>query len=418
MRFSDEGLMLGVSTVLVAAGSSGRDILIDPRDPTLSALLTAAHLRRPTVGALAHLRKAAECWRGHEDAMAYMHLALSGLDRLERPDADAHRLFLADGLLKAGFTSNDIVGAVESGFPTIDPLDKYDPDQPRVPAGDGRTSGQWTSTGGDSDSLASEDANSEGTSPPWTAGSPVTTANAEANVPQPFVESTRSEVNPDTVTEVADPQYETPYACQVARAHCVEAAIEASEYDAANDNGPRNLDLSNCRKAAFACTAMSWAMQNQPLPFIGGGVRFPHGGVVLIYRDRVDRYVPPLQGGGTPFLRRRSERGREKSLTKVEKVDSYQFPPWKRAQDETIPLSSAGFRNYDKFVEAYSLTIHGSLTQKSYSLSKEWGRILRAKIAFEFASSPGTALLTCWARSGSDIRFDLTLECCVDCGAT
>ena len=103
MRFSDEGLVLGAGTLLAKSGGSSREISIDPSEPRLLALLAAAHLRRPTAGALAHLGKAAERRREGNDALADMHLALSQLDRLAQPEADAHRLFLADGLLSAGF---------------------------------------------------------------------------------------------------------------------------------------------------------------------------------------------------------------------------------------------------------------------------------------------------------------------------
>jgi hypothetical protein len=73
-----------------------------------------------------------------------MHLALSGLDRLERPVVDARRLFFADRLLSGGFPADVIVRALGD-------IAKYSPDQPRVPAGSGRTSGQWTTGSASSD---------------------------------------------------------------------------------------------------------------------------------------------------------------------------------------------------------------------------------------------------------------------------
>ena len=115
MRFSDEGLVLGAGTVLAASGDSGREVSINPGEPRLRALLAAAHQRRPAAEALAHLRKAAQRWNEGEDALAAMHLALSGLARLERPEADAHRLFLADGLLKSGLEADAVIAALEGG---------------------------------------------------------------------------------------------------------------------------------------------------------------------------------------------------------------------------------------------------------------------------------------------------------------
>jgi hypothetical protein len=114
MRFADAGLVLG-GTVLATAGVSGRDISIDIAEPRFLALLSAAHRRLPTVWELAHLRKAAERWGEGEDSLTAMHLALSGLSRLMRPNADAHRLFLADSLLQAGVDAAVLMRALDLG---------------------------------------------------------------------------------------------------------------------------------------------------------------------------------------------------------------------------------------------------------------------------------------------------------------
>ena len=155
MRFSDKGLVLGAGTVLAPCGETSRDISIDPSEPRLHALLTAAHLGRPSIPGLAHLGKAADCWREQQDALAAMHLVLSGLDRLEQPEADSHRLFLADGLLKRGADADAIIDAIKSGPSGLEQLRKFDPNQPRVAAGSGRTSGQWTAHGGGASSASS-----------------------------------------------------------------------------------------------------------------------------------------------------------------------------------------------------------------------------------------------------------------------
>ena len=57
----------------------------------------------------------------------------------------AYRLSLAAELIGAGVAPREI--AREFGFGLPADLIKYDPDQPRVPAGSGGESGQWTSSG-------------------------------------------------------------------------------------------------------------------------------------------------------------------------------------------------------------------------------------------------------------------------------
>jgi hypothetical protein len=102
MQFSGAGLVLGAGTVLSPAGATAREISIDVTEPRLLTLLAAAHLQTATPSALAHIQKAAERWREGQDALAAMHLALSRLDRLRHPVADARRLFFVDRLLAGG----------------------------------------------------------------------------------------------------------------------------------------------------------------------------------------------------------------------------------------------------------------------------------------------------------------------------
>jgi len=269
MRFSDEGLVLGAGTVLARSNGSGRAIAVDPSGPRLHALLTAAHLRRPTAGALAHLRKAAERWSQGHDGLATMHLALSQVGRLERPEADAQRLFLAGELLDAGFEADTIVDAIEAGGPALERLQKYDPDQPRVPAGSGRTSGEWTSTGGGSSDL-----------------------------PQSTPEPSQPEVNPSTITDTA---YHD--ACGEAHRDCLKAAVQANSQHANDNFDALEADVTECGKADLACNLLSIAIEDVPL-LDYGGVIFPHKGVVLIQKGRQDRYIPPLPGGRRPYFSR------------------------------------------------------------------------------------------------------------------
>jgi len=267
MRFSDEGLVLGAGTLLAKSGASSRSLSIDPTEPRFVALLAAAHMRTPTRQSLAHLRNAAERWSEGQEALAAMHLALSRLERLERPEADARRLFLADGLLSAGFEAAAIVRAIEAGVPAFAHLEKYNPDQPRVPAGSGRTSGEWSSAG--DGSAASDD-----------AGNPSSLLTPAELVPPP------QPLGP----------------CDFALEDCIEAALNASSNDPPGDNA-RSIDTANCIASSVACDGMSAAAKLLPF-FPSGGVIFPHKGVVKIAPGRPDRYFPPLPGGRPPYFPR------------------------------------------------------------------------------------------------------------------
>ena len=75
-----------------------------------------------------------------------------------------------------------------------------------------------------------------------------TTENAPTeNVPQSSAYPPQPEVNPNSVTEVAQRPFESVHACTLARADCINAAFEASG-GAANDNS-RFVDMKNCNDA-------------------------------------------------------------------------------------------------------------------------------------------------------------------------
>jgi hypothetical protein len=286
MKFTAEGLVLGAGTVLIPSIGSGREIMIDSVEPRLRALLAAAHLGRPSTVALSHLRKAAYRWSEGEDTLAAMHLTLSRVDRLERPESDAHRLFLADGLLKDGISAAAVVAAIEAGGPAFERMQKYDQDQPRVPAGSGRTSGEWTSGGGSA-------ANSQ----------PISR-------PRPV-----AQVNPSTITPAAT--YSGDDACNLAwkvcRANTLNDALDALRNDAANDNGEdaayekwKKEEANRCGLAGDICIDLSAIVKYTP--FIQrSAVRFPDGGLVISEKGwGPDLYIPRgSPRGSIPPMRRR-----------------------------------------------------------------------------------------------------------------
>jgi len=117
----------------------------------LLALLSAAQERPASPDTLRHLQDASNHWRRGDKALANIRSAFAGLPRLDGP-FDAYRLFLAEELLGAGMSPDALMKGL--GFPApARGLAKFDPNQPRVPAGNGRASGRWGSGGGTQDSV-------------------------------------------------------------------------------------------------------------------------------------------------------------------------------------------------------------------------------------------------------------------------
>lgn len=141
----EEGLRLGRGTRLarIAVTRSGESGLAVEADRSrILALLTPVHGRPAHPCVLKHIERASMQWRRGDKAMAHIELAFPA-SPAPPSEEDAFRLFLAEELLAQELTPDHLVQ--ELGFAPA--FLKYDPDQPRVPSGNGRESGRWTSEG-------------------------------------------------------------------------------------------------------------------------------------------------------------------------------------------------------------------------------------------------------------------------------
>jgi hypothetical protein len=144
LHLAPEGLVLGAGTVLLPA--DGRRLKnLQGQEARILALLSAAFGDAVSPSVLGNIERAAKSWRDGDDLLAAIHLAHAGLREPQDSYAAARRLFMADGLMKAGTSPRDILEALDLDASYIDSVEKfYNPLQPRVPAGSGVTSGQWT----------------------------------------------------------------------------------------------------------------------------------------------------------------------------------------------------------------------------------------------------------------------------------
>ncbi|MGH6857357.1 MAG: hypothetical protein ACRECP_06895 [Methylocella sp.] len=150
LTFSQAGLVLGRGTLLAEFERErlARGLALDGNQARVVSLLTAAHGKPAAGGVVAKIRRAGEFWCAGEKALAQLHLAFIGLPKID--EAGAYRLFLAGVALEKGLGPRDLINAL--GFPrAARDLEKYNPDQPRVPAGSGRESGDWTKDGNTSE---------------------------------------------------------------------------------------------------------------------------------------------------------------------------------------------------------------------------------------------------------------------------
>lgn len=145
MTFTPQGLVLGAGTVLVAAHGPRRLRSLQGREAQVLALLSAAYGKAVAPAVLGNIERAAKSWGDGEECLAYIHLAHSRLQPPRDVRAAAYRLFVAEHAMNAGLSPSAVLEALSIGRRHIDAVEKaYNPEEPRVPAGSGRTSGQWT----------------------------------------------------------------------------------------------------------------------------------------------------------------------------------------------------------------------------------------------------------------------------------
>jgi hypothetical protein len=144
-RFTHEGLVLGAGTVLIAAGGPRRQSSLEGQEARVLALLSAAYGRPVAPCVLGNVKRAAKSWSEGDDCLAYIHLAHAGLQSLHDFRAGAYRLHMAHCAMKHGASPRAVLEALHLDARYIDSVEKlYNPEEPRVPAGSGRISGQWT----------------------------------------------------------------------------------------------------------------------------------------------------------------------------------------------------------------------------------------------------------------------------------
>jgi hypothetical protein len=195
MTLTGQGLVLGAGTLL--AKLDDKALPIEAGQERIWTLLSVAYGHEVPLAVLGSLRRVAKHWHGGDKCLAAIHLAQMGLPGIGE-DA-AYRLSLAAELIDAGVAPREL--ARELGFGLPHGLIKYDPDQPRVPAGSGRESGEWTTSGDAPSGDAAELPLTEGRSVSANAGD----INRERVLPKDAIMVTRPDgskiFDPDSTTK-------------------------------------------------------------------------------------------------------------------------------------------------------------------------------------------------------------------------
>lgn len=117
---------------------------VEPDADRLELILAIAFRRRVPSRAFEQFMSAVESSRRGDQALANLRLALAKLSHV--PDAHdlPERIAMADTLLTGGMPPDELLAALSLDRNSEAGFEKFDPDQPRVPAGNGPESGRWT----------------------------------------------------------------------------------------------------------------------------------------------------------------------------------------------------------------------------------------------------------------------------------
>ena len=134
----------GAGTVIVAAIGPRRLQSLRGQEARVLALLSAACGKAVAPSVLVKIERATKAWSSGDDCLAYVHLAHTGLLPFDDIRIGAYRLDMAHCALAHGASPRDVFKAVHLDPQYIDTVEKdYNPAEPRIPAGSGRTSGEW-----------------------------------------------------------------------------------------------------------------------------------------------------------------------------------------------------------------------------------------------------------------------------------
>jgi len=144
MTITEKGLVLGAAVLAPTRNVGGvSEIVVEGAEERIPALLAIAYGGRVGARVLGNIRRASRYWRHGEQTLAAIELALTSLPPLSQGEQASSRLSLGERLLAEGLSPRELVDACGLDPTLLDVGKAYNPDQPRVPAGN-PDGGQWT----------------------------------------------------------------------------------------------------------------------------------------------------------------------------------------------------------------------------------------------------------------------------------
>jgi hypothetical protein len=90
-------------------------------------------------------------------------------------------------------------------------------------------------------------------------------------------------------------------------------------------------------------------------------------------------------------------------------MDGLTFPPGSATADEKIVADGAAFGTCEEALQAFVSRGAGTVTDRQYSVSPEWGNVLRAKVALGQGVASAIPIV-CWAKPGQGVEMVVDMQ--------
>jgi hypothetical protein len=142
LTLTDDGLLLGAGTVIAKRqDDGGMACAIDGREDEILALVGVAYDTAISPSLISHLRRADRAYLRGDPVAAQINLAFTGLNKIEDAEPASFRLFLADRLLRAGLSPQNLPSALSDDTDLSEWFEKASADDPKHPGWPAGTEG-------------------------------------------------------------------------------------------------------------------------------------------------------------------------------------------------------------------------------------------------------------------------------------
>jgi len=93
-------------------------------------------------------------------------------------------------------------------------------------------------------------------------------------------------------------------------------------------------------------------------------------------------------------------------------MDSFSYPPWNAGASETTVSDPTSFGDCEQAIDAFASRGRGRILERRYSVSRTWGKVLRAKVGFAHGGFAGTTHVTCWSGVGPGVQMAVEVDGC------